>query len=86
MLRNFAAKSGFKRHAIFANEGRQRLRVEPMDVLLIDPQYTPAMLFDDKAELPCRPPLTAPRSTRFGAGKHPHASGARLEPYKYRPL
>ncbi len=82
MLRIFAAKSGFKRHAIFANEGLQRLRVEPMDVLLIDP----AMLFDDKAELPYRPPLTAPRSTRIGAGKHPHATGARLEPYKYRPL
>jgi hypothetical protein len=32
-------------------EGLQRLRVEPMDVLLIDPQYTPAMLFDDKAEV-----------------------------------
>ncbi len=31
-------------------EGLQRLRVAPMDVLLIDPQYTPAMLFDDKAE------------------------------------
>jgi hypothetical protein len=31
-------------------EGLQRLRVESMDVLLIDPQYTPAMLFDDKAE------------------------------------
>jgi hypothetical protein len=32
-------------------EGLQRLRVAPMDVLLIDPQYTPAMLFDDKAEV-----------------------------------
>jgi hypothetical protein len=32
-------------------EGLQRLCVEPMDVLLIDPQYTPAMLFDDKAEV-----------------------------------
>jgi hypothetical protein len=31
-------------------EGLQRLRDEPMDVLLIDPQYTPAMLFDDKAD------------------------------------
>jgi hypothetical protein len=31
-------------------EGLQRMSVEPMDVLLIDPQYTPAMLFDDKAE------------------------------------
>ena len=31
-------------------EGLQRLCAEPMDVLLIDPQYTPAMLFDDKAE------------------------------------
>ena len=31
-------------------EGLQRLAVAPMDVLLIDPQYTPAMLFDDKAE------------------------------------
>ncbi|MGO8912576.1 MAG: SGNH/GDSL hydrolase family protein [Bradyrhizobium sp.] len=31
-------------------EGLQRLGVEPMDVLLIDPQYTPAMLFDDKAD------------------------------------
>ncbi len=25
--------------------------VDPVDVLLIDPQYTPAMLFDDKAEV-----------------------------------
>ena len=31
-------------------EGLGRLRAHPMDVLLIDPQYTPAMLFDDKAE------------------------------------
>jgi hypothetical protein len=31
-------------------EGLRRLRAAPMDVLLIDPQYTPAMLFDDKAE------------------------------------
>jgi GDSL-like Lipase/Acylhydrolase family len=31
-------------------EGLQRLRRKPMDVLLIDPQYTPAMLFDDKAD------------------------------------
>jgi hypothetical protein len=31
-------------------EGLQRLRVEPMDVLLIDPQYTPAMLSADKAD------------------------------------
>ncbi len=31
-------------------EGLERLRPHPFDVLLIDPQYTPAMLFDDKAE------------------------------------
>jgi hypothetical protein len=31
-------------------EGLDRLRGKPMDVLLIDPQYTTAMLFDDKAE------------------------------------
>jgi hypothetical protein len=30
--------------------GLQRLSGKPMDVLLIDPQYTPAMLFDGKAE------------------------------------
>ena len=30
--------------------GLQRLNGEPMDVVLIDPQYTPAMLFDGKAE------------------------------------
>jgi GDSL-like Lipase/Acylhydrolase family len=30
--------------------GLQRLRGEPMDVVLVDPQYTPAMLFDGKAE------------------------------------
>jgi hypothetical protein len=30
-------------------EGLWRLGDQPMDVLLIDPQYTPAMLFDDKA-------------------------------------
>jgi len=31
-------------------QGLQRLSGERMDVLLIDPQYTPAMLFDDKIE------------------------------------
>ena len=31
-------------------QGLQRLSGERMDVLLIDPQYTPAMLFDDKAD------------------------------------
>jgi hypothetical protein len=31
-------------------EGLQRLRVEQMDVLLIDPQYTPAMLLAEKAD------------------------------------
>jgi hypothetical protein len=30
--------------------GLERLRGHPMDVVLIDPQYVPAMLFDDKAE------------------------------------
>ena len=30
--------------------GLERLRGQPMDVVLIDPQYVPAMLFDDKAE------------------------------------
>jgi hypothetical protein len=30
--------------------GLELLRGHPMDVLLIDPQYTPAMLFDDKAD------------------------------------
>jgi hypothetical protein len=30
--------------------GLELLRAQPMDVLLIDPQYTPAMLFDDKAD------------------------------------
>lgn len=30
--------------------GLELLRRHPMDVLLIDPQYTPAMLFDDKAD------------------------------------
>jgi hypothetical protein len=31
-------------------EGLDRLRGQPMDVVLIDPQYTPAMLLDDKAD------------------------------------
>ncbi len=31
-------------------EGLELLRRHPMDVVLIDPQYTPAMLFDDKAD------------------------------------
>jgi hypothetical protein len=31
-------------------EGLRRLSEKRMDVLLIDPQYTPAMLFDDKAD------------------------------------
>jgi hypothetical protein len=31
-----------------------RLRGQPMDVLLIDPQYVTAMLLDDKAELSAR--------------------------------
>jgi hypothetical protein len=30
--------------------GLNRLRGKPMDVVLIDPQYTPAMLLDDKAD------------------------------------
>jgi GDSL-like Lipase/Acylhydrolase family len=35
-------------------EGLKRLSGKPMDVVLIDPQYTPAMLFDDKAEASAR--------------------------------
>jgi hypothetical protein len=35
-------------------EGLKRLAGKPMDVVLIDPQYTPAMLFDDKAEASAR--------------------------------
>ncbi len=35
-------------------EGLKRLKSKPMDVVLIDPQYTPAMLFDDKAEASTR--------------------------------
>jgi hypothetical protein len=31
-------------------EGLERLRGKRIDVVLIDPQYTPAMLFDDKAD------------------------------------
>jgi len=31
-------------------QGLRRLSEKRMDVLLIDPQYTPAMLFDDKAD------------------------------------
>jgi hypothetical protein len=31
-------------------EGLDRLRGKPLDVVLIDPQYVPAMLFDDKAD------------------------------------
>jgi hypothetical protein len=31
-------------------EGLRRLRGQPMDVVLIDPQYVPAMLLDDRAE------------------------------------
>jgi hypothetical protein len=31
-------------------EGLERLSLEPMDVVLIDPQYTPAMLLDDTAD------------------------------------
>jgi hypothetical protein len=31
-------------------EGLRRLSGKRMDVLLVDPQYTPAMLFDDKAD------------------------------------
>jgi GDSL-like Lipase/Acylhydrolase family len=31
-------------------QGLELLRTHSMDVLLIDPQYTPVMLFDDKAE------------------------------------
>src|SRR5882724_8995825 len=34
--------------------GLARLRGQPMDVLLIDPQYVTAMLLDDKAELSTR--------------------------------
>jgi hypothetical protein len=34
--------------------GLARLRGQPMDVLLIDPQYVTAMLLDDKAELSAR--------------------------------
>jgi GDSL-like Lipase/Acylhydrolase len=34
--------------------GLARLRDEPMDVLLIDPQYVTAMLLDDRAELSAR--------------------------------
>jgi len=35
-------------------EGLKRLDSKPMDVVLIDPQYTPAMLFDDRAEASTR--------------------------------
>ncbi|HEX3113832.1 MAG TPA: SGNH/GDSL hydrolase family protein [Bradyrhizobium sp.] len=35
-------------------EGLDRLRGKPMDVVLIDPQYTTAMLLDDKAEASAR--------------------------------
>jgi GDSL-like lipase/acylhydrolase family protein len=35
-------------------EGLDRLRGKPMDVMLIDPQYTTAMLLDDKAEASAR--------------------------------
>jgi hypothetical protein len=35
-------------------EGLARIGREPMDVLLIDPQYVTAMLLDDKAELSAR--------------------------------
>jgi len=31
-------------------EGLERLRVEPMDVVLMDPQYVTAMLLDERAE------------------------------------
>jgi hypothetical protein len=36
--------------AVSIAEGLRRLSEKRMDVLLIDPQYTPAMLFDDKAD------------------------------------
>jgi hypothetical protein len=36
------------------SEGLKLLASKPMDVVLIDPQYTPAMLFDDKAEASAR--------------------------------
>src|SRR5262245_6117871 len=32
-------------------EGLERLADQPMDVMLLDPQYAPAMLLDDKADL-----------------------------------
>jgi len=32
-------------------EGLERLRVEPMDVVLMDPQYVTALLVDDKADV-----------------------------------
>jgi hypothetical protein len=32
------------------DEGLDRLREQQMDIVLIDPQYTPAMLVDDKAD------------------------------------
>jgi hypothetical protein len=32
------------------SEGLERLRGKPMDVVLMDPQYVPAMLLDDKAD------------------------------------
>jgi hypothetical protein len=35
-------------------EGLKLLREQPMDVVLIDPQYVTAMLFDDKAEASAR--------------------------------
>jgi hypothetical protein len=35
-------------------EGLDRLRGKPMDVMLIDPQYTTAMLLDNKAEASAR--------------------------------
>jgi hypothetical protein len=34
--------------------GLERLRGQPMDVVLIDPQYVPAMLLDDRAEASAR--------------------------------
>ena len=34
--------------------GLERLRGQPMDVVLIDPQYVPAMLLDDRAETSAR--------------------------------
>jgi hypothetical protein len=46
-------KNDYDIHDVAAKiaDGLERLAHRPMDVLLIDPQYVPAMLLDDKADL-----------------------------------